>query len=213
MKERLLALSGVVFTVVFAIAVVTEGNTPDEKSSGPKVVDYYNSHQGKTLIGVFGGAALSALLVLFFSHLRNLARDRDAGAGPTVMVAGAVLWAAGLLLGSTLGLALVSSSDHHQADVAQTLNVLNAADWIPFIGGIAVTLIGAGMTVLATSLVPRWLGWVAIVVGIISLAGPGGFLGFFVAPIWVLVVGVLLLREPAATPATLSSARTGSAPL
>ena len=39
---------------------------------------------------------------------------------------------------------------------------------------------------------PAWLGWVAVVVGVISLVGPGGFLGFFVAPIWTLVAGVML---------------------
>lgn len=196
-SRRLLALTGVVFAVLFAIAVITEGSTPGEKDSGQAVIDYYNSHQGKTLVGVFAGPALCALLLLFFSHLRDLARPQDAGVGPTVMIAGAVVWASGLILGSTLGLALTSSADHGQKEVAQTLNVLNAADWIPFIAGVAITLIGAGMTVLRTAFLPRWLGWVALIVGIISLFGPGGFLGFFVAPLWMLVVGVLLLREPA----------------
>ena len=195
MKERLLALSGVVFAVVFVAATFSQGSTPGEKDSGQKVVDYYNSHQGGSLVAAFGGPVLCALLVLYFSHLRNLARGADAGAGPSVMVGGAVLWAAGLLLGSTLSLALVSASDHQQPEVAQTLNVLNAASWLPFIGGIAVTLIGAGMTVLRVAIVPRWMGWVALVVGIIALAGPGGFLGFFVAPLWMLVSGVLLLRS------------------
>ena len=203
MKARLLLLTGPLFTLVFLVAVLfVEGNTPGEKSSGEKVVAYYDSHQGSSLVGVFAGPAMAALLVLFFSQLRSLSRDgsSDAGPGPTVMVGGAILWAAGLLLGSTLELALVSSADHDQDAVAQTLNVLNAASWLPFIGGIAVTLIGAGMTVLRTGLVASWLGWVALVVGIVALAGPGGFLGFFVGPLWMLVVGVMLYlkAEPAA---------------
>jgi hypothetical protein len=53
----------------------------------------------------------------------------------------------------------------------------------------------------------HWVGQVVpttlVVVGIIALAGPGGFLGFFVAPLWMLVAGVMMLRtdmvaEPAA---------------
>jgi hypothetical protein len=119
------------------------------------------------------------------------------------MIGGAVVWAGGLLLGSWLDLAVVSSSKHHQEGVAQTLNVLLATNWIPFIAGIAVTLVGAGMTVLSTGILPRWMGLVGLVVGIIALAGPGGFLGFFVAPLWMLVAGVMMLRtdmvaEPAA---------------
>lgn len=195
-SRRLLALTGVVFAVVFAIGALTQGSPPGEKASAQTVVDFYNDHDSSTLIGVFAGPALCALLVLFFSHLRDLARAGDAGVGPTVMLAGAVLWAAGLLFGSSLGLAVVGAADHGQKDVAQTLNVLIAADWIPFIAGVAITLIGAGMTVLRTTFLPRWLGWVALVVGVISVIGPGGFLGFFVAPLWMIVAGVLLLREP-----------------
>jgi hypothetical protein len=91
-----------------------------------------------------------------------------------------------------LSLALLSSSDHNQPQVAQAANVLSNASWIPFIGGIAVTLIGAGMTVLRTRILPVWLGWVALVAGVVSLIGPGGFLGFFVGPLWMLVAGVML---------------------
>jgi hypothetical protein len=133
--------------------------------------------------------------VLFFGYVRSVARDRGtSGAGPTVMVGGAVLWAAGLLLGSMLNLAALSAEDHGLGEVAQTVNVLNAVSWIPFIGGIAVTLIGAGMTVLRSGVLPSWLGWFGLVVGIIALAGPGGFLGFFAAPLWMLLAGFLLIR-------------------
>ncbi|MDX6223968.1 MAG: hypothetical protein QOJ92_762 [Frankiales bacterium] len=192
--------------MLFIIGVALEGSTPGEKSSGKAVMSYYTDHKNAGLTGVFLTPLLVLLLLLFFSHLRALARglDGQGGAAPTLMISGAVLWAGGALLGSSLALALVSSSDHGQSQVAQTLNVLSAADWVPFIGGIAVTLIGAGMTVLSTAVLPRWLGWVALVVGVISLAGPGGFLGFFVAPLWMLVAGVLLSRaQPAASAAAV----------
>jgi hypothetical protein len=203
-SSRLLVLTGPLFAIAFFVAVIfLEQDTPPESASGKAVVDYFNSHTGNTLVGVFAGPALVALIVVFFSQLRALARERvpAAGAGPTVMIGGAVLWAAGLLLGSWLELGVVIAADKHKEGVAETVNVLLSADWVPFIGGVAVTLIGAGMTVLRTGIVARWLGWVALVVGIIALAGPGGFLGFFVAPLWMLVAGILLFRtepEPAA---------------
>jgi hypothetical protein len=205
-RGRWLAWTGPIFTVVFAIAAfVLEGNLPGEKSSGDKVVTYFGAHQGRTEASAFLAPLGAALLVLFASYLRSVARDRgdSRGVGPTVLVAGAVLWASGLLLGAVLDLGLVSAAHHHQTQVAQTLNVFSNDDWIPFIAGIAVTLIGAGMTVLGTRILPSWLGWVALVVGVISLLGPGGFLGFFVAPVWLLVAGVMLglRKEPAAASA------------
>ena len=197
--SRLLALTGPLVAIIYiVIGIVLEGSPPGEKASGRQVVEYYNSHQGRTLASAFLGPLAAALLVLFFSHVRTLARERRIapGPGPTIMICGAVLWGGGLLVGSMLTLGQASSADHGQEQVAQTLNVLNNDSWLPFIGGLAVTLIGAGVTVLSANLLPRWLGWVAVVVGVVSLLGPGGFLGFFVAPLWMLVAGIMLARAP-----------------
>jgi hypothetical protein len=109
-----------------------------------------------------------------------------------VLLAGAVLWASGLLLGSMVTLAQVSAADNRQLQLGQTLNVLASASWVPFIGGIAVFLIGAGITGLSSRLLPTWIGWAALVLGIVSLAGPGGFIGYFAGPLWILVAGILL---------------------
>jgi hypothetical protein len=198
--SRWQAWTGPLFTVVFFVAVFAlEGSTPGEQDSAQKVMAYYNSHQTRTMIAVFLAPAAAALLILFASYLHSLARERSgtASPGPTVLISGAILWASGLLLGSVIDLTLVSSSDHGQGQIAQTANVLSNDAWIPFIAGIAITMIGAGMTVLGSDLLPRWLGWVAVVAGVVSLLGPGGFAGFFVAPLWVLVAGVVLARASA----------------
>ena len=203
MSRRLLSLTGPLFFVLFFVALfVVDDDGPGDKASGQEVVQYVDSHEGSLLIGAFGGPLLAALLVLFFSHLRTLAREGadTPSAGPTVMVGGAVLWAAGLLLGSMLDLAVVDAANDKQEQVAQTLSVFLNASWLPFIAGIAVTLIGAGMTLLRSGLFASWLGWIALVVGIVGLAGPGGFLCFFVGPIFMLVTGIMLLMrsdEPA----------------
>lgn len=201
-SPRWLALAGPLFAVVFIVAIfLLQGDTPEDQASGQEVVDFYVDNETQGLIGAFLAPLLAALVVLFFSHLRSLARERrvSTGAGPTVMISGAVIWASGLLLGAVLELALVSAADNGQGEVAQALNVLSTTLWLPFIAGIAITLIGAGLTVLGSDFLPKWLGWVAAVVGVVSLIGPGGFLGFFVGPLWMLVAGVLLAR-PATAP-------------
>jgi hypothetical protein len=197
--SRWLVWTGPLFAVGFIVSVLfLEGETPSDKASAERVMDYYNAHQGRSLVSAFLAPLGATLLVLFAAHLRAIARGRgdSGGTGPTVLLSGAILWAAGILVGSTTTLALVQAADHDQAQIAQTMNVLANSGWVPFIGGLAVMLIGAGLTVLSTGILPRWMGWVAAVVGVVSLAGPGGFLGFFVAPLWLLVAGVLLARTP-----------------
>jgi hypothetical protein len=199
-QSRFLIWLGPVFAVLFLGASFAAGDGPNEKASGAKVVAYIEAHQGRTLIQAFGAALISVLLILFAGELRRRARAYGDSASATVMVAGAVVWTGGILLGALLELGLSSSADHHQEQVAQTLNVLNSASWIPFIAGLAIFLVGAGGMVLQSGMLPKWLGWVACVGGVVSLAGPGGFAGFFLAPAWIVVAGVMLaLRSDAAT--------------
>jgi hypothetical protein len=204
--SRWLSWTGPLFTIGFVIALFAlEGDTPGEKASAKEVMDYFNSHQGRSMASVFTAPLACLLLVLFFSHLKALARAAaPSSVGPTVMVSGAILWSSGILFGAVTTLLAVGSSDHGQEQVALTANVLSNDSWIPFIAGIAITLVGAGMTVLGTGILPSWMGWVALVAGIVSLLGPGGFLGFFVGPLWLLVAGVMLaMGSRAAAPATV----------
>jgi hypothetical protein len=202
--SRWLAWTGPLFVTGFAVIIIgLEQSTPGETASVQKIQAYYGSHQGRTTAAALMAPAGALLLIMFASYVRSLVRERNdnAGVGPTVFVAGAVLWAAGIAIGSSVDLSLVGSAHHHLDASAQTLNQFSNTDWIPFIAGIAVTLVGAGMTVLRTRIVPVWLGWVALVFGIASVAGPAGFVGFFVAPLWILVVGIMLgvRKEPPVT--------------
>jgi hypothetical protein len=103
-----------------------------------------------------------------------------------------------LLASSTIVLGVEAASDHNQPQVAQTLSVLNNENWLPFVGGTALILIGAGLTVLGSRILPAWFGWVGLVGGVISLFGPGGFIGFFLGPLWLLVAGIWLAVRPPA---------------
>jgi hypothetical protein len=203
--SKLLVWTGPLAFVVFLVAIfVLEGSTPDADASADKVMAYYNGRSDRSLISAFLAPLVAALLVVFASRVSALARRRgNDGAGPSVLISGAVLWGSGILISSMLELALLDASDNGQAGVAETLNVLNASSWLPFIAGTAVMLIGAGMTVLGTpGLLPSWLGWIGLVIGIVALFGPGGFAAFFVGPLWVLAAGLLLgLRSTESTAA------------
>ena len=191
---RWLIWAGPLFAVLFLIAAfLLAGDTPGEKASAAEVMRYFDAHHDRGLTSVFLSPLGAALLLLFAAAMRGRARRQDDGdITAAVMLGGAVLWASAILFGSVLELTLLSASDHDQASVAQSANVLSATSWIPMIGGIAIFMIGSGLLVLTSRVLPNWLGWIALVVGVVSLAGPGGFAGFVVAPIWILVAGILL---------------------
>ena len=191
--SRWLIWSGPLFAVVFLVLGFATGSPPGDGASAAKVMAFYHDHRTGQLTSVFLAPLGAALLVLFAAQVRVRARAlRQATTGPTVLLAGAVLWSGGILLGSAITLAQVGAADKKQAEAGLALNQLSNASWIPFIAGIAVFLIGAGMTGLGTALTPKWLAWAALVVGVVSLAGPGGFVGFFGAPVWMVIAGIML---------------------
>ncbi|HJQ42601.1 MAG TPA: hypothetical protein VJ831_05925 [Jatrophihabitantaceae bacterium] len=191
--SKLLVWCGPVFAVLFLALSFASGDGPGEKASGAKIIDYYDDHRGILEATVFLAPLAVALLIGFAAAVRARARHQNEnGVGPSIMLAGAAVWSAGMLLGSMITLGQLDASDHKHSEAGIALNDLANASWVPFIGGIAVFLVGAGITALTSRLLPAWLGWLAFVVGIVSLAGPGGFVGFFGAPLFMLIAGVVL---------------------
>ena len=203
--HRLLVWAGPLFAVLFLALSFMQGSTPGEGDSTAKIMKYYDDHSAVLMVSVFGTPLACALLLGFVAAVRERARAAagggSGGAGATIMVAGAVLWAAGMLTGSMITLSLITVQDKNHTDAVRALNDLSAASWLPFIGGIAVFLVGAGITAFSSRVLPTWLAWVALVVGIVSLAGPGGFVGFFGAPLFLFVAGIILAtRQPDRAP-------------
>ena len=188
--DRWMLLSGPLFAVL-AIAALVLGSTPNETSSPADVIKELKDNEASIVASAFLAGPSAALLLVFVSRLRAAIDDR-ARAARTLLVAGGTVVAVGLVTGGSLILAMMIAADEGFEAPAQTLNVLNSAMWIPVVIGIAAMLFGAGLAVLRTGILPAWLGWVAAVVGVVSLLGPGGFVGFFVLPLWVGAAGVML---------------------
>jgi len=182
--------------VLVALAFfVVGGSTPDDDASAAKVVSYYRDHKTASMVAALMVTIGAVLLVLFAARLREVIRGDGLGGGvfPTAAFAGAVIFAAGLLFLAAVHFALVQAADHRFASPAQTLNVLDNNDFFVMVGGIAVLMLAAGIATVRRPVLARWLGWVAIVIGVLSLAGPIGFAGFVLALVWILVVGILMV--------------------
>jgi hypothetical protein len=201
--ERLAPLLGVVFTILFAVGFLISGETPDSDATGEEVLTHYDD-TGKILFSV-ALLLLAALLFLFFAGVlrRQLATDGLEWLA-TVVFGGAVVYVVGLGLFGSSQFALIEAADAEQAAVAQTLNVVDNNNFAPAVIGLAVVLLASAWHVLAARSLPIWLGWVALVLGILALAGPLGFIAFLLFPLWVLAVSITLFRRTGTpeTPAT-----------
>jgi hypothetical protein len=195
-SDRWMALMGPLFLVLLVVVLALAGDTPADDASGQKVIDALGDHGDATLWGAFLSAPLVAALLIFVGWLR-LSFGREVGAPRKVLQYGAVIYAVGLLLNAVVALAEQGAAHDKRGDVAETLNRLAGTLWLPVVVGAGVLLIGGGLSMLRTASMPSWLGWIGLVVGVVSLLGPGGFLGFFVAPLWVAGTGLLLYFRPA----------------
>jgi hypothetical protein len=195
---RWLAGLGILSTIFFALGFIVFGGKDFDVTANPaKIVDYYHSHYNQGLMGSFA-VALGAIGFAFFS---GVLRNALSSAGPrarnlcSVAGIGTAIYLGGLLLQAVVQFGLVDAAHHRQADVAQTLNYLDQDDFFPTIAGLAIFRLATAVAILRTRAVPVWLGWIALVLGVLALAGPLGAVAFIVAPLWTLAASIVLLRR------------------
>jgi hypothetical protein len=214
-----LGLLGGAYAALFVIANFLIGE-PGSGSTGAEVVRYYHDHQTAEMVGVFAVAFAVVALMFFLASLRRTLSGTDEGRHlASVITAGGAVYAVGLMTGAALTVALVDAAKNDLAGTAQTLNVLGNDMWVPVVAGLAMLGLGTGVAALRSATLPKWLGWVSVVFGVMALAGPAGAIAFLVAPAWALVTGIVIIRsarattapgEPAAAPAVPQQLVTGS---
>ena len=198
--HRLLALCGpALVAVILATIIGISPDAPTSEASGAELAAFYEENRVAQLVGIFVFSTAAPLLVLFATSLATRLRPAGSGLGPwgAVVVAGAVLAAAGILLTATLQLALVDGVDQELSGAAiEGVNVLANATWVFFNAGFAaITLAVAGALLAAAE--RRALGWAALVLGIALLVPYADFVALLITLVWIAVVGVVLARRPA----------------
>ena len=204
-SERLAPLAGVLFTVIFAVGFLTSGETPDTKATGQEVISHYED--GGTILVSVLGLVICAVVFMFFA---GVLRSRLQATGPdwlaSVAFGGAVVYTVSLGLFAMSQIALIDAADLGQPEVAQALNIIDNDNFFPSVIGLAVVLLATGWHALASRSLPTWLGWATVVLGVLALAGPAGFIAFLLFPVWVLLVAITFYRQNPAPLATTTPA-------
>src|SRR3954468_23654582 len=197
--DKFLAIAGILAGIVFVIAGFH--NDPPGVSAGADArVQWWNDHDTTMAIAGFGSAYFAVLMTFFATGVRRVLRSGEPGESTysSAALAGGVLVAAGAILDSLLTLGTLEAADKGQAASVTTLSFLADFGWLPLIAGLAVFYLATGLGGLRTATLPKWLAVVTIVIGAACVLGPTGIGAFFVTPLWLIVVGVLMLRRGSA---------------
>jgi hypothetical protein len=197
--DRAFALCGVAFVVTLIAVFAIVGSTPDSHDSIAKVAAFYAKHHSKLETAGFLIAIPAALFALFMGAVRQRLRRADSGsvAASTAALAGGTIAAGGLMLFGTTQVALADGAGHVTASGLQTLNVIANNSFEPAIGGFGVFLLAAGVAILQAATLPRAMGYVAIVLGVLVFT-PIGWWSFLASLIWTVVASVMMAIRPPA---------------
>ena len=199
-KHWLVPLTGVVFVLLAIAGFIVGGEPPDAEEPVQEIVDFYVDDKDSIVAGVFLLGLAIVSFIFFANYLRTLFRETATSA--TILV-GAAIFAVGGAIDGTLLIAMAEAADDIEPESLHTLQALWDNDFVPFAVGISVFLISLAVSILRTNVLPRWLGWVTLVLAVLSLT-PLGFFAFPATGLLILVLSVMLtVRERrAGTPAS-----------
>lgn len=201
--------TGIVFIALAVAAVILIGEGQDAtKKTAQEIAGFYDDNEGEQTTGAFllGGAGI--FFLFFAGTLRRVLRDAEGPGGilSAVSFAGAIVFVIAVAVAASLNLALADLADDIDPVALQAINGISWDFFIPFSVGMSPFLLASGISAVLHGALPRWLGGVAIVLGIAAYT-PAGFFAFIGGLAWILIVSVLLtIRGRYAPPAGATGA-------
>lgn len=194
--SRFAPLTGVVFALLgFAGFAISKANLLSSTASGAQVIGFYGAHHAGQATSDILWTVGFAMFLLFAGSVRDRLRQRDQGEplGAVALVAAGVM-TAGTLAFFSVDFALASANGHLAPDAAQALNLLAFRLVLPACAGTGVFGVAAGLAVIRSAIVPRWLGVIAIVIGLVGVS-PLLTVALMALCAWTLVVAVILVMR------------------
>jgi hypothetical protein len=187
-------LTGVLFLLTLIVGFAVFGEEPpgvDDEAS--EIVDFYVDNDNKLYVGVFLEAFAAIVLVFFAGSLRKVLRAAEGEGGTLSLVAfaGLLIVAVGFTVDASITLAMVESVEDVDPITMQTLTALFENDYVPFAVGAGTFVLALGISTLRHGAFPKWLGWVAIVLGVLSVT-PIGFVSAIGAALLVATTSVIM---------------------
>ena len=186
-------LTGVAFVVLVIVGGAIQGEPPEVDENVQAIVDHYSDDKDAIMIGTLLIAWGLVAWLFFAGVLRRVLRAAEGDGHTLSLVAfgGAVILAVGGAIDGTISFALAENADDIEPAGVQALAALWENDFLPFILGLGTFMLATGLSILRHGALPKWLGWAALVLGVVALT-PIGFVAFLAGGLWVLAASVIL---------------------
>jgi hypothetical protein len=196
--SRLWSLTGLVFGCLIVATILVSGSTPDSDWSAQRVVSFYETHDRSqnAIVYMLGYGAL--FMLLFAAALRSHLHSRSHSDGLVALgFGGGIVLAVGLAIAAAITSSAIDAPGKISPAAEQALSVLNNdLFFISLLIGIAGFAIGNGIAIARSDRLPRWLGWVAIVIGIAAVIPPIGWFALIAVSLWAVIVSIAMFLRP-----------------
>jgi hypothetical protein len=216
--QRLLALSGVVFAVLFLIGwFASGGDAPDYGAADQEWTEWADDNQWRSRIGAFAMLLAGFVFLHFAGTIRSVLRTAETTARGSAQLA-RVAFAGALtgIAGMTTAIVMIAAASSEGADanpmVSRAVTTASAGPFLVAAMGFAALLMAAGLLTLRSGLFARWVGIVALLgatsflitfltliagTGEDSVFGFGFFPGVLALVIWSIATSIAASRAVA----------------
>jgi hypothetical protein len=196
--RRLLPLSGIVFVALIALGVMLGGSTPASTAAGSKVASYYDSHQARMVIVSFVLATAGFFIVVFASTLgRSLspAEGHVEQIWDRVLLGGGIVFATAAGVVGAINFALADNPTKISGSALQSLNLFVNDTWVLWNAALGIFMLGAAGAWLTSARGRRWVGWIALVLGVALFIPFADFFALLASGLWIIGTSIALFRE------------------
>ena len=217
--QRLLALSGVAFAVLFLIGwFASGGDAPDYGAADQAWTNWADDNQWKSRIGAFAMLLAGFVFLHFAGTIRTALGSAETVRGSVELARVAFAGAITGMAGMTMAIVIISSATTEGADVNPVVTrAIASASAGPFLlsaMGFAAFLLPAGLVTLRSGIFAPWTAVVALIgavsflvtfaavlsgLGEDSLFGFGFFPGVVALVIWSIATSIARYRAVATT--------------
>jgi hypothetical protein len=214
---------GFIAIVAVAAIIVAFGplgsGSPGENASGVTVAHWYNTHVNQNWASIYLVGLGLALILVFVTQLRSALRRAGSGElWPNVTFAAGIILISGFITLGAFQVTLILAAHNHEYSMVKFLNFFGDNNELPIIFGICLLGLTSGLAILlnrGAAPLPKTLGWYSLLVGVLAVAGPLGFLDFlFGFPIWLIATGFVIAtkqRRGTLGPSSASGSATAAA--
>jgi hypothetical protein len=213
--QRLLALSGVAFGVLFVVGwFASGGDAPDYAAADQEWTTWAEDNKWRSRVGAFAMLLAGFVFLHFVGTIRSvLGSAETTGRGSAQLARTAFAGAITGIAGMSIAIVIIASATSEGADadpvVSRAVATASAGPFLVSAMGFAALLMSAGLLTLRTGVFARWTGFVALIgalsflvafltllagLGEDSVFGFGFFPGVLALVIWSIATSITSYR-------------------